>query len=76
MSDIIKITEKDSPTILDCSTPKCVFHVEFDPDTLPIPALIDPKIVLKAEMGKMQRVYLKCDNPVTPHTNMYKIQIK
>jgi hypothetical protein len=76
MSDIITITQKNSPTILDCSTPGCGFHVEFNPDTLPIPALIETDKVLKKEMANMENVYLKCDNPVTPHINMYKIKIK
>jgi hypothetical protein len=76
MSDTIEITNTDSPTILNCSTPGCGFHVEFDPNTLPIPALIETDKVLGMEIDKTEKVYLKCDNPVTPHINAYRIKLK
>ena len=76
MANIIEVEKKDSPVILDCLTPNCGHHVEFDLQKPPLPAFKPTNRMLKTEKGDVLKVYLTCDNPVTPHTNAYKIKMK
>ncbi|HEY2721625.1 MAG TPA: hypothetical protein VGI82_07865 [Chitinophagaceae bacterium] len=75
MTDIIQIDSKTSTTVLPCSTSGCQYHVEFDSTTPPIPSLVDTKKSLQTDVKGVIKVYLQCDNPASPHTNAYKIQV-
>jgi hypothetical protein len=67
MSKPKKDTEKNIFTE-KCKETGCEYHVTYDKNKPPIPGLRKAKPL----KGK-HTVYLKCNNPLTPHVNPYEI---
>jgi hypothetical protein len=57
-------------SVIELKCKECIYHVRFDKLKPPMPGL-----VAGAKPTGLTTVYLTCDNPATPHTNGYKINL-
>lgn len=56
--------------LIELKCKNCSYHVRFDKSKPPIPGL-----VAGTKPRGLTTVYLTCDNPDTPHTNGYQINL-
>jgi hypothetical protein len=65
-----KPSSGDDGSVIDLKCKECDHHVRFNKAKPPIPGF-----VAVAKPTGLTTVYLTCDNPTTPHTNAYKINL-